>query len=141
MADVLVVDDDGPLAEAVADVLVEEGHAVRIAADGVEGLRCLNERLSDLIVLDVEMPALSGPEMAVQMIILDAGRERIPVVLLSGVADLSAVAAAVGTPYALAKPCTLDALVRVTREALRARVAPRPRITALSANAHAGANH
>jgi DNA-binding NtrC family response regulator len=126
MSDVVVVDDDSDLAEAVADILASEGHAVRIAPEGQQGLRLLAERLPELIVLDIEMPVLSGPEMAKRCIVEDAGRERIPIILLSGAASLRQVAALVGTPYALAKPCAVDALLEVIRRALTERLAPRP---------------
>ena len=126
MSDVVVVDDDADLAEAVADILELEGHAVRIAPDGRQGLRLLAERLPELIVLDIEMPVLSGPEMAKRCIIEDAGRERIPIILLSGAAALRHIAALVGTPYALAKPCELDSLLGVIRRALTEHLAPHP---------------
>ena len=126
MANVLVVDDDSSVSEAIAEILASEGHAVQIAADGLEGLRRMFEALPDLIVLDIEMPVLSGPEMAKQILIADAGHELIPIVLISGVADLRQVAVLVGTPYALPKPCGLDALLDVTAEALRVRTPPQP---------------
>ena len=126
MADVLVVDDDESVADAVADIFSLEGHVVRVARNGSEGLRLLSDRLPDLIVLDVEMPVLTGPEMASRLLIEDAGRERIPIVLLSGVADLRQVAAIVGTPYALPKPCPLNALLEQANRALSERKAPSP---------------
>jgi DNA-binding response OmpR family regulator len=126
MSDVVVVDDDADLAEAVADILESEGHAVRIARDGEHGLRLLAERLPELIVLDIEMPVLSGPEMAKRLIVEDAGRERIPIILLSGAATLFQIAVLVGTPYALAKPCEVDTLLDVIRHALTERLAPHP---------------
>jgi CheY-like chemotaxis protein len=126
MADVVVVEDDSAFAEAVADVLASEGHTVRIGQDGEQGLKLLTERLPDLIVLDVEMPVLTGPEMAARALVHDAGQELIPIVLLSGVADLSRVAAVIGTPYVLKKPCDLVALIETTSKALREQVAPQP---------------
>ncbi len=126
MSQVLVVDDDTMLAETVADILAMEGHTVRVGKDGVDGLRLVAEQMPDLLLLDLEMPRLSGPEMARRMLTEDAGRERIPIVLLSGVADLDRVAAVVGTPYVLAKPCDLDRLLETTRRALREKTAPHP---------------
>jgi DNA-binding NtrC family response regulator len=126
MSDVLVVDDDEGIAGAVADILEWEGHTVRVAPHGLEGLRLLSEHLPDLIVLDVEMPELSGPDMASRLIIEDAGRELIPIVLLSGVDNLSQIAEVVGTPYSLAKPCHMDHLIDVANRALAERVAPTP---------------
>jgi CheY-like chemotaxis protein len=65
----------------------------------------------DLILLDVEMPRLTGPEMAYRLFVLDAGKEKIPIVLLSANLDLPRVAATVvGTPYCLAKPYPIDDL-------------------------------
>jgi DNA-binding response OmpR family regulator len=126
MADIVVVDDDESIAESVADILSFDGHAVRIAKDGSAGLELLSARLPDLIVLDVEMPVLTGPEMAARMLIEDAGRERIPILLLSAVANLGRVAAIVGTPYCLPKPCEIEAFMALVVRALRERIAPSP---------------
>src|SRR5690348_3010999 len=64
MADVLVVDDNLDISELLEALLAEEGHLVRVAHDGEEGLRALDERLSDVVILDVDMPVLDGPGMA-----------------------------------------------------------------------------
>jgi CheY-like chemotaxis protein len=130
MADVLVVDDDQFIAQTVADILLGEGHTVRIGENGADGLRLLAERLPDLVFLDVEMPMLTGPEMAHRMLIEDAGRELIPIVLLSGVANLRPVAELVGTPYVLGKPCDLDDLLETAARALTERIAPAPKLRA-----------
>lgn len=106
MADVLVVEDDPDAGEALVDILTAYGHDVRIAFDGEHGLRLLHQRLPDVVFLDVEMPVLDGPGMSMRMLLLDAGMEKVPIVLLSGVPDLRAIAAQVGTPYFLSKPCT-----------------------------------
>ncbi len=128
MADMLVVDDDFDTAEALSDFLLMYGHRLRMACDGVEGLRCLDERLPDLVLLDVEMPRLNGPGMAYQMFLRDLGRERIPIVLLSGLLTLSEVAAAVGTPYFLGKPYSIDAALALIARALEERTPPVPRL-------------
>jgi len=127
MADLLVVEDNPDLAESLLAVLVDLGHQVDAACDGEEGLRRLASRkLPDLVLLDVEMPVLSGPGMAYRMLVEDAGKDRIPVILLSGVMDLPKVAAKVGTPYFLAKPYTIDALLKLLDRALVERRAPHP---------------
>ena len=128
MADILVVDDDLDTADALSEFLLMYGHGLRVARDGVEGLRCLDERFPDLVLLDVEMPHLSGPGMAYQMFLRDLGRERIPIVLLSGLLDLPAVAAAVGTPYFLGKPYCIDAALALVARALEERTPPVPRL-------------
>jgi CheY-like chemotaxis protein len=127
VADVLLVEDDDDVAFLMALFLEEDGHQVRRARDGERGLELLAEHLPDLVILDVEMPLLDGPGMAARMIVADAGRERIPVVLASGAVGLPAIAERVGTPYALAKPFEPSELLALTAQALEARRAPTPR--------------
>src|SRR5262249_55420102 len=66
MANVLIVDDDFDAAEILADVLRSEGHEVELARNGHEGLATLAAKRPDVVLLDVEMPILTGPEMAYQ---------------------------------------------------------------------------
>jgi DNA-binding response OmpR family regulator len=127
MAHLLVVDDDPDLAEILTDLLRAQGHEVRTARDGEEGLKQVAERMPDLVLLDVEMPVLTGPEMSYRMLLHDVGEEKVPVVLLSGVVNLPAVAAMVGTPYLLAKPYDLAAVLKLVARALVERTPPRPR--------------
>jgi two-component system, cell cycle sensor histidine kinase and response regulator CckA len=63
---VLVVDDEEPLRVYVARVLENEGYDVITAADGVEALALLKQAgaLVHLVITDVFMPNLSGPELA-----------------------------------------------------------------------------
>jgi DNA-binding NtrC family response regulator len=128
MANLLVVDDDLDMAECCADVLRAEGHGVRIACHGAEGLAMVAAEHPDLILLDVEMPVLNGPDMAYGMFLHDVGQEQIPIVLTSGVLDLRTVADQVGTPYFLGKPFSVEQLLTVVARALVEQTAPRPRI-------------
>jgi DNA-binding NtrC family response regulator len=128
MADLLVVDDDEDVAESLAEILREEGHVVRTAHDGKQGLELLGERLPEAVLLDVEMPLLTGPQMAVKMFIHDCGQENIPILLISGVRDLTAIAAHVRTPYFLKKPFAVDEVLRLLARALLERVPPQPQL-------------
>lgn len=51
MADLLIVDDDHDAVETLADLLRSEGHEVRIAHEGREGLVLVYARKPDLLVL------------------------------------------------------------------------------------------
>lgn len=140
MSDVLIVDDDDDVAELVAIVLEADGHRVRRAVDGRDGLRLLRDgALPDAIVLDVEMPRLTGPEMAYAMFVHDAGLENVPIVLVSGVVGLKDVARGVGTPYFLAKPVAAAELRRTLRRALRERRAPVPELAVDTSDSITGA--
>jgi CheY-like chemotaxis protein len=127
VANLLIVDDDGDLSETCAEVLRAEGHAVRQAENGQQGLDRVAEQLPDLILCDVEMPVLSGPDMAYRMLVADAGREKVPLLLISGLPGLGEVAREVGTPYVLGKPFTVKQLTEHVAQALAERIPPRPR--------------
>ena len=73
-------------------VASELGHEVVEAADGDEGLAVLASRRVDLVLLDVNMPEMNGPEM---LEALRATGDRTPVVLITSVCQLTTVARAV----------------------------------------------
>ena len=127
MADVLVVEDDDDIAFLTETFLEGEGHHVKRAVNGEKGLERLREgKLPDLVVMDVEMPLLSGPGMSTRMIAENCGRERIPIVILSGADQLSAIARRVGTPYFLAKPFEPSEMLALVARALEERRFPVP---------------
>jgi chemosensory pili system protein ChpA (sensor histidine kinase/response regulator) len=126
VAELLIVDDDSDVSWILAEILEAHGHRTRIAADGQEGLDRLMEHAPDAVVLDVEMPKLDGPAMAYRMIVHDAGLEKIPIVLVSGVEGLRALAERVGTPYYISKPFDTGAMVALVERAVTERTAPEP---------------
>ena len=86
---ILIVDDEFGFADLMAEILRERGYDTAIAINGELGLQALRERRPDLVLLDVMMPVLSGPEMLKQM------RETpefaaIPVILMTGLPSLVA---------------------------------------------------
>src|SRR5580700_3544385 len=104
MANILIVDDNQEIVEASTLLLESAGHRIKTGFNGEEGLRSLvSGPLPDCILLDVEMPVLSGPQMAQRLLLRGAGEEKIPILLVSGRCDLSDVAGRMVTPYFLAK--------------------------------------
>lgn len=61
---VLVIDDEAPVREAVADILEMDGIEVIAAANGTDGIALYQERMADigLVILDLSMPGISGEE-------------------------------------------------------------------------------
>ncbi|QEC50345.1 response regulator transcription factor [Baekduia soli] len=57
---ILLVEDDDDLREAMAGALASDGHDVQVAADGNAALAALAERRQDLVLLDVALGA--GPD-------------------------------------------------------------------------------
>ena len=80
---VLVVDDDEVIRSLVRDGLEREGFEVCLAGDGESALRRLGEQPPDLVVLDVNLPAIGGFD------VLSAIRasSEVPVILLTGRVD------------------------------------------------------
>jgi CheY-like chemotaxis protein len=64
MAEILVIDDDDIMLEMVAELLGDRGHVVRLASDGEKGLADAVANPPALIILDMNMPKLSGYELA-----------------------------------------------------------------------------
>jgi FixJ family two-component response regulator len=75
-------------------------------------------------VLDVDMPVVTGPEMALEMFLRNVGKEKIPLIFISGNVDLRNIAARVGTDYFLAKPADLRVIMALIDRVLVERRAP-----------------
>lgn len=125
VSSILVVDDDAEIGLLLTSFMEGEGHTVRYAQNGIAGLEAVRQSFPDLIFLDIEMPKLSGPGMAYQLIVEDSGRENIPIIVLSGVPNLKQVVQNIGTPYFMAKPFDLNLLGEMVKRALRERIPPK----------------
>ena len=77
---ILVVDDEPPMRKLLSINLKASGYAVRLAADGAEALKLIEEHPFDLLLLDINMPGPNGLQ------VLEAVRrtEESPVLMLSG---------------------------------------------------------
>ncbi len=64
----LVVDDDPAIVQLFADALGREGYVVSTASSGREGLRMATENPVDVVLLDVNLPDLSGIEVMRQIV-------------------------------------------------------------------------
>jgi len=77
---ILVVDDEAPMRKLLSSNLKASGYTVRTAADGAEAMKLMEEHTFDLLLLDINMPGLSGVQ------VLQAVRRgaELPVMMLSG---------------------------------------------------------
>ncbi len=80
---ILVVDDSATVRKLISGKLEKQGHAVICAVDGVDGLEKIEERLPDLVLLDITMPRMDGYEVCKQIRANPAAKD-IPVVMISG---------------------------------------------------------
>jgi diguanylate cyclase (GGDEF)-like protein len=92
VARVLVIDDDVTVRMLMRAALQKWGFDVLLADDGEQGLRLFSEQTCDLIMLDVDMPGLSGHEVCSQLRLL-AG-DLLPIVMVTGMEDAASVESA-----------------------------------------------
>jgi CheY-like chemotaxis protein len=81
MNDVLIIDDEEDIRDALRRVLERAGYRVRAAEDGADGLTQMQQRAADIIITDIIMPKLNGVEAIAAM------RERFPgarIIAISG---------------------------------------------------------
>ena len=61
--DILVADDENAIADIIKFNLIKQGYTIRIANDGEETLKVIEEQAPDLLVLDIMMPKKNGFEV------------------------------------------------------------------------------
>jgi CheY-like chemotaxis protein len=121
---ILVVDDDADIVEALRDALSDEGYAVAIARDGLEALDQLARSARPcVIVLDYMMPRCDGPTFRRKQR-ADPALAAIPVVLLTADARVQDKAMELAVDAYLRKPIDLDELLRVIATFCRRDVPP-----------------
>jgi two-component system, OmpR family, response regulator MprA len=119
---VLVVDGDGELREAAAARLRAAGFAVRTAADGLDALYALGREAPDLVVLDLELPVVSGFRLLHLLKHAGAGAAPPPVLVLTALSFEEAREAAYdGADDFVAKPPAPGHLEACVRRLLDAR--------------------
>ena len=83
---ILIVDDERGITDTLADLLADEGYAVRTAGDGAAAAAALADPASppDLVLLDVMLPGLDGLAVCRRLREAPATRE-VPVVFITAV--------------------------------------------------------
>lgn len=86
MQTVLLVEDSRFLRISTERTLSRAGYRVVNAGDGEEALQVINNELPDLVLLDMMLPKLSGPDV-LQAIKKNSATAAIPVIVLSGLSQ------------------------------------------------------
>jgi two-component system response regulator AtoC len=116
----LLVEDEAPLRQAVAEQLADRGYQVQQAASGEEALARLADFAFDLIVTDLRLPGIDGAA------VVDAAVERYPDIVAIVVTGYGTVKDAVeaikrGAWDFVSKPFQIDELLHVLESALEQR--------------------
>jgi len=85
-AKVLLVDDSKFLRMANERALSKAGFEVSTAADGEEALQVVNDKLPDIILLDMMLPKISGPEV-LRALKANPATMNIPVIVLTSLSQ------------------------------------------------------
>lgn len=121
-AQLLLVDDEPGLREAVKDYLQESGFRVQVASNAYEGWELLQQNLPDLVISDIMMPQVDGYQFLKQM--RDDPRfQNLPVVFLTakGMTTDRIQGYQAGVDAYLPKPFDPDELVAIVENLLARR--------------------
>ncbi len=120
MINILVVDDEKDIVEAIEYNLEKDGYKVYKAYDGLNALKSAREKLPDLIILDLMLPGLSGLEVC-RILKKEAKTAHIPIIMLTakgGEAD-KVVGLELGADDYITKPFSMRELVARVKTILR----------------------
>jgi len=115
MASILIIDDEESVRALLRSVLEAAGYEVTEAANGRQGLERYRLRPTDLVIVDMLMPVMSGLDM-----LLDLTREFLhaKVIAISGAGgeqNVLDVAKLLGARQTLQKPFSMPQLLQAVR--------------------------
>jgi len=80
---ILIVDDSVDAADSLGQLLAAWGYHVTVAHDGPAALAAMQDTQPDIALLDIDMPAMDGYELAAHLR-FQPGCEQLPVVAITG---------------------------------------------------------
>jgi CheY-like chemotaxis protein len=111
---ILVVDDDAPILLLMRNVLREFGFEAVAAGSGEQAIAEARKRTPDLILLDRNMPGMTGDEV-LRELRSDDGLAAVPILILSGEPLGPDEVERIGATGAVLKPFDLSSLVETIR--------------------------
>jgi signal transduction histidine kinase/CheY-like chemotaxis protein len=118
---ILVVEDDRDVRRFIVECLDMLGYRIEEAAHGQQGLELLRARTPSLLIVDFAMPGMNGAELAASV---RAAQHSMPIIFVTGYADMDAVDRVSGTTLVLRKPFDVTTLANTVRQALAVRTVP-----------------
>ena len=117
MAKILVIDDEKSIRNTLKEILEYEGHEIKDAPDGIEGLEIAFAEKFDIILCDIKMPKMDGIEVLEKLL------ERIPdipIIMISGHGTIETAVEAIkkGAYDFISKPLDLNRMLITLRNAM-----------------------
>ena len=127
MTKILVADDEPMIRQLVNDMLETEGYDVIEASNGKALCEAISEALPDLVLLDVQMPVMSGFEV-LKVLRNNPATANLPVVMLTSTPAVVGEQAALGYGVSsyISKPWPANMIQAAVRVALRKANVPIP---------------
>jgi two-component system alkaline phosphatase synthesis response regulator PhoP len=120
---ILVIEDDEDIALSLKYNLEREGgYVVSIAGDGEAGLRATQQRMPDLVILDLNLPALDGFSVC-RALRQRPGGEDVPIIMLTARVEETdkIVGLEIGADDYITKPFSMKEMLARVRAILRRR--------------------
>ncbi len=114
---VLVIDDEDIVRTSCSRALVPEGYEVKLARNGLDGLKIIGEEKVDIVLTDLKMPDMDGIEVLKK---IKEGWPEIEVIIITGyqTVDTAVKSIKLGAFDYIEKPFTPDALIVAVSKAL-----------------------
>lgn len=117
---ILILDDDRSIVNLIQRLMMDEGYDVVCAYDGEKGLKLVLSENPALVILDINMPKMSGMAFYREMIHLTKDRPRIPVLIMTGRNELEDFFKDIKVDGFIAKPFRIQELAAKVQEILSA---------------------
>jgi DNA-binding NtrC family response regulator len=114
---ILIIDDDRNLRRTLSDILIANGYVTFAAASGTEGLALLERHCIMLVLVDLDLPDISGIEVLAR---IKTNAPAIEAIILTGNATLTSAIEATnsGAFSYLVKPYEIEQLLLTIRRAI-----------------------
>jgi len=122
---ILIIDDEGIVRDALTVFLSRAGHEVLTAADGAAGLERFQSAKPDLVLLDRDLPRLTGSQVLKKIKDIDPGAR---VIVLTGNPDPEGELKyrKLGARHFLSKTIDIESLIKIVERDLRQGAGGRP---------------
>ena len=117
---ILIVDDEPSILQSLSGLLADEGFEIETAPNGYEGLKIVEERSPDLVLLDIWMPGIDGIETLKE---IKKNYPTIPVIIITGhgTIETAVKATKLGAYDLIEKPLSIDKVIVTINNALNFR--------------------